>query len=265
VPHIPILTVDAFTDQPFRGNPAAVCLLDGPAPEPWMRLVARELNLSETAFVHPAGDAWALRWFTPTKEVDLCGHATLASAHALWETKMLRHGEPARFDTRSGRLTCRQGPAGRIAMDFPANPPAPAPAPVGLWEALRIEPAPVLRNRLDHVVVATDEATVQAVRPDFQALARISDVHGFVVTAPGAGGVDYVCRYFVPAYGIDEDPVTGSIQTALGPYWAQRLGKAELVGKQVSARGGTFWVKPMGGRVELAGFAVTTVRGELAA
>lgn len=262
---IPILTVDAFTDRPFAGNPAAVCLLDGPAPETWMRQVAREMNLSETAFVHPAGNTWALRWFTPTKEVDLCGHATLASAHALWETGLLPDGEPARFDTRSGRLACRRDASGRIAMDFPANPPEPAAAPAGLWEALRMPPTTVLQNRLDHVLVVTDEAAVRAARPDFQALARVSDVHGFVVTAPGSDGADYVCRYFVPAYGIDEDPVTGSIQTALGPYWATRLGKQTLLGRQVSARGGTFWVEPTGDRVEIAGHAVTTVRGELAA
>ncbi|MFO1533091.1 MAG: PhzF family phenazine biosynthesis protein [Thermoplasmatota archaeon] len=261
-----LLIVDAFTDSPFAGNAAAVCLLDGPAPEDWMAAVAREMNLSETAFVHREGDHFRLRWFTPAKEVDLCGHATLASAHALWAEGALRPGDAAEFETRSGRLTCRRTPQG-IAMDFPANRGSPAPAPPGLWTALGMTPVDiVLRNRMDHLMVVTDEAAVRAMRPDFPALSRLSGVHGFIVTAPSRDpAFDYVCRYFVPAYGIDEDPVTGSIQTMLGPYWCDRLGKSEVRVHQASRRGGAMLVRPDGDRVALTGTAVTTVKGNLAA
>ena len=261
---VPIHTVDAFTTAAFAGNPAAVCLLEAPAPEPWMRAVAREMNLSETAFVHREGGHFRLRWFTPAKEVVLCGHATLASAHVLWTEGWLRQDEEASFETLSGRLTCRrEGDA--IAMDFPANPGSPAAAPEGLWEALGIAPCPVLRNHLDYLMVVTDEATVRSIRPDFAALARMGDVHGFVVTAPAKDSAfDYVCRYFVPAFGIDEDPVTGSIQTMLGPYWCDRLGKREVRAYQASARGGSMRVRLAGARVVLTGNAVTTVKGTLA-
>jgi PhzF family phenazine biosynthesis protein len=259
----PIHVVDAFTDRPFSGNPAAVCLLEGPAPEGWMKAVAREMNLSETAFVHRDGEQYRLRWFTPAKEVVLCGHATLASAHVLWQEGILADAEPARFETLSGRLTCRREPAG-IAMDFPANPATPAPAPAGLWEAMGMEPCPVLRNRLDYLLLVTDAATVRHVAPDFKALARLSDVHGFVVTAPSDDPAhDYLCRYFVPSFGIDEDPVTGSIQTALGPYWAGRLGKREMRSHQASARGGSMRVRPQADRVVLVGNAMTTLTGRL--
>ncbi|MES2153785.1 MAG: PhzF family phenazine biosynthesis protein [bacterium] len=262
--------VDAFADKPFSGNPAAVCLLDGPAPEEWMKAVAREMNLSETAFVHrEAGTGSApvfrLRWFTPAKEVVLCGHATLASAHVLWESGTLAPTQAAEFETLSGRLTCKREGDG-IAMDFPANPGQTAPAPDGLWKALGIKPAPVLRNHLDYLMVVTDEAAVRSIKPDFAALAKLSDVHGFILTAPAGDGVhDYVCRYFVPAFGIDEDPVTGSIQTMLGPYWCERLGKKQVRSWQASARGGGMTVRPAGKRVMLIGRAVTTLRADLLA
>jgi PhzF family phenazine biosynthesis protein len=256
--------VDAFADEPFRGNPAAVCILDGPAPESWMASVAREMYLSETAFVHREGQDFRLRWFTPTKEVELCGHATLASAHALWQEGVLEPSHEARFHTRSGLLVCRRD-AGSIRMEFPANPAQPAPAPPGLWTALGIPPCPVLRNRLDYLLVVTDAAALRAVKPDFAALLKLSDIHGFVLTAPSDNPAhDYLCRYFVPSYGVDEDPVTGSIQTMLGPYWAERLGKAEVRCWQASARGGGMRVRLEGSRVVLVGKAVTVLRGEIA-
>jgi PhzF family phenazine biosynthesis protein len=263
-----IFHVDAFTETPFSGNPAAVCLLDGPAPEEWMKAVAREMNLSETAFVHAEGDPsgpvrYRLRWFTPAKEVVLCGHATLASAHILWETGLLAPGLAAEFETLSGRLVCQRNGA-QIAMDFPANPGAPSDTPRGLWEALGVKPCPVYRNHLDYLLILTDEASVRAASPDFVALAKLSDVHGFILTAPSADPrYDYVCRYFVPAFGINEDPVTGSIQTMLGPFWTSRLGKKEVWAWQASARGGGMTVRPAGDRVILVGNAVTTARGEL--
>jgi predicted PhzF superfamily epimerase YddE/YHI9 len=265
---IPLFHVDAFTDRPFAGNPAAVALLPEGAwpPEAWMQDVGAEMNLSETAFVKPDGKgAFGLRWFTPAKEVELCGHATLASAHVLWEQGILGPGQPASFQTLSGTLTCRRGDGG-IALDFPDGSAAPCDAPPGLFEAFGVKPVPLLRNRMDYLLVFPDEAAVRALRPLSRAPALQDPVRGFIATAPSSDpAYDYVCRYFAPAYGIDEDPVTGSIQCALGPYWAKRLGKAELVGRQVSRRGGVFRVRPEGKRVRITGQAVTTARGELVA
>lgn len=261
---IPISIVDAFTAEPFAGNPAAVALLPEPTDPAWMQDVARELNLSETAFLVRDGDAFGLRWFTPAREVDLCGHATLASAHVLWLDGHLAPGEEARFDTLSGRLTCRRLDDGWIAMDFPAEPPAEVEPPPGLLAALGLSGARwVGRNRLDLVVELADEQAVRALAPDVRALGRL-EARGVAVTAPAsAPGVDFVSRYFAPACGIDEDPVTGSAHCALGPHWAARLGKDELTGRQVSARGGTVRVALRGGRVTLSGQAVRVVRGEL--
>lgn len=264
----PLFHVDAFTDRAFGGNPAAVVLLEpGQWPdEGWMQAVGTEMNLSETAFVKPDGaGSFGLRWFTPAAEVDLCGHATLASAHVLWEGRRLRPDEPARFTTKSGELVCRRD-GGRIAMEFPDESAAPCDAPPGLFDAFGIRPVPVLRNRLDYLLVLPDESAVRALKPLARAPALQDPVRGFIATAPSSDpAFDYVCRYFAPAYGIDEDPVTGSIQCALGPYWAARLGKGQLRGRQVSRRGGTFVVRPAGTRVHIAGQAVTTARGELVA
>ncbi|HEY3189234.1 MAG TPA: PhzF family phenazine biosynthesis isomerase [Solirubrobacteraceae bacterium] len=266
---IPIACVDAFADEAFRGNPAAVCLLDRPLDDAFMQSVAAELNLSETAFVVTRDDVFDLRWFTPTTEVELCGHATLASAHVLYETERLARDRPARFRTRwRGELVATSADDG-IALDFPAAPARAVDAPPGLAAALGAEPIAIGLNDLHHVVELADAATVRALTPDIAALASLSGVEGLAVTAAGdEPGVDFVSRYFAPKYGIDEDPVTGSAHTSLGPWWAERLGRTHVVGRQVSARGGTVRVEvdaPAPGRVTLAGRAVTVWHGELLA
>ncbi len=260
-----IVQVDAFTDRPFAGNPAAVCVLPAPRDERWMRDVAREMNLSETAFLVRRDDgAYDLRWFTPTAEVDLCGHATLASAHVLWEDGHLAPHETAHFHTRSGLLTAAR--AGEwIELDFPATPPTPAQPPAGLARALGAEPQWVGKSRFDLLVLLDDERAVRELRPDIAALREL-DARGIIVTAPAAeqqAGYDFVSRFFAPAVGVDEDPVTGSAHCALGPYWAERLREAELVGYQASARGGLVRVRLRDERVRLGGRAVTVLRGEL--
>jgi PhzF family phenazine biosynthesis protein len=259
---LPLLQVDAFTDRPFAGNPAAVCLLPGPADEVWMRNVAREMNLSETAFLHPDGDGYHLRWFTPAVEVALCGHATLASAHALWEEGHLPAGRQARFQTKSGLLTAdRRGEW--IELDFPATGPTAAPPPAGLLEALGVTPRYVGKSRFDFVLEVESEETVRALKPDLAALERV-EARGVIVTAPAkTSGFDFVSRFFAPRAGVAEDPVTGSAHCALGPYWQGRLGKANFVAYQASPRGGTVRVGVRGDRVRLGGQAVTVLRGEL--
>lgn len=259
---IRIVQVDAFTARPFAGNPAAVCLLPGSASEQWMQHVAREMNLSETAFLVRLGDAWQLRWFTPTVEVALCGHATLASAHVLWEDGHLPPASQARFDTKSGRLTAdRDGTW--IRMDFPAVPVAPVDAPPDLIPALGVTPRAVALNRMDYLVEVGSEAEVLAAAPDFGRLRRVP-VRGVIVTARSSSGdYDFVSRFFAPAAGVDEDPVTGSAHCALAPYWAAKLGRAELTGRQASARGGIVRLVSKGERVILAGQAVVVLRGDL--
>jgi PhzF family phenazine biosynthesis protein len=259
---VPLLQVDAFAEQAFGGNPAAVCLLPGPRDERWMQQVAQEMNLSETAFLHRAGDGWRLRWFTPAVEVDLCGHATLAAAHALWETGALRPDEPGRFHTRSGVLTARRA-AAVIEMDFPAERAAACAPPAGLLEALGVSAAFVGKNRVDYLVEASSENEVRLMDPDHARLARLP-VRGVIVTA-GSTEYDFVSRFFAPGSGVPEDPVTGSAHCCLGPYWAGRLGRDELRGYQASARGGVVGVKVLGERVLLRGKAVTVLRGELLA
>jgi PhzF family phenazine biosynthesis protein len=258
----PITVVDTFTEQPFGGNPAAVCILQGPAPESWMTHVAREMNLSETAFLHRVDDGYALRWFTPTVEVDLCGHATLASAHVLWQQGYLGPGENARFHSRSGLLTARRN-GERISLDFPAMPATPAEPPEALLSALGLPAARWIgRNQFDFLVEARDEAQVRSLTPDHMALARLP-VRGVIVTsrAGETRPYDYVSRFFAPGSGIPEDPVTGSAHCALAPFWRQRLGRDELVGYQASARGGTVHTTCVGDRVLLGGHAVTVWRG----
>jgi PhzF family phenazine biosynthesis protein len=260
---IPIYHVDAFTAQPFAGNPAAVCLLEAAQDDRWLRNVAREMNLSETAFLLRQQDGFSLRWFTPALEVDLCGHATLASAHVLWEQGLLRSDEPARFHTRSGLLgAVRQGDW--IEMDFPAEPLTPlAPTPE-LAAALGVVPLWVGRNRLDYLLVEVDaETAVRSARPDLGLLRR--DGHfGYIVTSRAAGGeFDFVSRFFAPLAGVDEDPVTGSAHSSLGPFWGERLGKGKLVAYQASARGGVVRVRLAGDRVGLGGQAVTVLAGQL--
>lgn len=258
-----VVQVDAFTATPFAGNPAAVCVLAAFPDAAWMQHVAREMNLSETAFLVRHDDGYELRWFTPSVEVDLCGHATLAAAHVLWEDGHLPADHPARFHTRSGLLTAARRGAW-IEMDFPTEPAEAAPAPAELMDALGVTPEWTGRNRLDWLIAVRDAATVRAATPDFGRLARLT-TRGAMVTAPDDDGAhDFVSRFFAPAAGVDEDPVTGSAHCALGPFWAARLGRSVLVGHQVSARGGVVRVQMANDRVVLSGQAVTVLRGELA-
>lgn len=262
---LPLFVVDAFAERAFAGNPAAVCLLPTPRDAAWMQLVAREMSLSETAFVVARDDGdFDLRWFTPAVEVDLCGHATLASAHVLWETAKLDATRAARFHTRSGLLTASRE-NGRIVLDLPAHPAKEASLPEGIAAALGVEPAWVGRSRFDVFAEVAREADVKAMAPDFVALAKVEG-RGFIVTARGADGAfDFVSRFFAPRVGVPEDPVTGSAHCVLGPYWAAKLGKTDLVGHQLSARGGVVHVTVRGERVRLGGGAVTVTRGELLA
>ena len=257
--------VDAFADRPFEGNPAAVFVLDVPREDRWMQLVAREMNLAETAFLHPIDgltDTFSLRWFTPAVEVDLCGHATLASAHVLWETGRLAPSESPRFQTRSGTLTARR--AGElIEMDFPATTPTPIDALPGLADALGARPRATLRTRFDVLVELEAESTVRSLRPDLVKV-RTVDARGVIVTARAERGpTDIISRFFAPQSGVDEDPVTGSAHCALGPYWSVKLGKPDLLAYQASPRGGTLHVKVRGERVLLGGRAITIFRGEM--
>ena len=262
---IPLFQVDAFTDRPFHGNPAAVCLLDAARDEAWMQLVAAEMNLAETAFVSPRDDGFDLRWFTPTCEVDLCGHATLASAHALWETGRLRPGTTARFHTKSGWLRADQRD-GLIELDFPSTPADPAPAfAASLAAAVRAPVEWAGRSRFDLVARLGSADAVRRAAPDY-ALVGALPCRGVIVTAAGDDGVhDFVSRFFGPQSGVDEDPVTGSAHCALAPYWAGIFGRDTLVGFQASPRGGTVRVRLVDDRVLLSGHAVTVLRGELLA
>jgi PhzF family phenazine biosynthesis protein len=264
---IPCWQVDAFTAEPFRGNPAAVVWLERAADPGWMQKVAAEMNLAETAFVRPLAEGLELRWFTPTIEVDLCGHATLASAHALWQAGLASSSEPLRFSTRSGWLTCstvsnRDGSTW-IQLDFPATPAAPLAAPNSLAAALGVQPVEVLQSKFDYLAVLDSAETVRALRPNLRELAQLP-VRGVIVTARGDDGMyDFVSRFFGPASGVDEDPVTGSAHCALGPYWGAKLNQRQLLAYQASARGGTVQVELAGERVLLRGQAVTVWRGEL--
>lgn len=259
---VPLFVVDAFTASAFRGNPAAVCLLEGPVEGGWMQKVAGEMNLSETAFLVPQGDGFLLRWFTPKVEVDLCGHATLASAHILWTLEKVPSSAPIKFHTKSGLLTItRRGDW--IDMDFPAEPVADATIPPALAEGLGTSIKYVGLNRHDYLVEVANEGTLRALKPDLGMLA-ILPVRGIIITSPSnKPEYDFVCRFFAPLAGVAEDPVTGSAHCALGPFWAQRLGKSELTSYQASARGGVVKVRPMGNRVVLSGQAVTVLKGEL--
>lgn len=259
---LPLLQIDAFTDRAFGGNPAAVCLLQEPMSDLWMQHVAQEMNLAETAFLLPEPDGYSLRWFTPVLEVDLCGHATLASAHALWEGRHLAPEATARFHTRSGLLTARQN-GEWIELDFPAEPATEVAAPPELLDGLPITPRYVGKNRFDYLVEVESEAALRALRPDFSLLACLS-ARGVIVTAPASTpNFDFVSRFFAPACGINEDPVTGSAHCCLGPYWYERLHRQTFTAFQASARGGIVKVNVMGNRVLLDGQAVTVLRGEL--
>ncbi len=259
---IQIYQVDAFADQPFRGNPAAVCLLTEPMAAEWMQAVAAEMNLSETAFLQREDAGFRLRWFTPAVEVDLCGHATLASAHVLWEAGHLWPQEAAQFYTKSGLLTARRV-EGDIELNFPAVQAEVVDAPAELLAALGVTPRYVGRNKFDYIIEAASADEVRALQPD-HALLRTLPVRGVMVTAPGDDGqYDFVSRFFAPGSGIDEDPVTGSAHCCLTPYWARKLGKEEMTAYQASPRGGVVRVILQGDRVLLRGQAVTVMRGVL--
>lgn len=259
-----IFQADAFTDEMFKGNPAAVCLLEQPMPDEWMLHLAQEMNLSETAFLLPLEEGFSLRWFTPRVEVSLCGHATLASAHVLFESGIVPPGQNVRFSTRSGDLAARSTPEG-IELDFPAHTPRSVPAPPQmLLDALAVEPMAVLAYGNKHLIEVSSEAEVRALQPDFTAL-QCFDGRGVSVTAraDAGSGYDFVSRYFAPWVGIHEDPVTGSAHCALGPYWAGILGKTELRAYQASARGGSLGVRVTPERVYLTGQAVTVFSGKM--
>ena len=264
-----IIQVDAFTDRPFAGNPAAVCVLAAAAEERWMQQVAGEMNLSETAYLVARSsdpvDGWDLRWFTPKAEVDLCGHATLASAHVLWDSGLLAPEAEARFHTLSGLLTARRAADGWIAMDFPAQPadrPIDAADAQALMAALGATAVSLLRNRIDVLFEVENEAALRALEPDLKALTSLT--RGLIATAPADDpNIDFVSRFFAPAVGVDEDPVTGSAHACLAPYWGAKLGKTQLVGYQASARGGVVRVTPNQDRVTISGQAVTVMRGQL--
>jgi PhzF family phenazine biosynthesis protein len=264
---IPIYQVDAFAEEPFRGNPAGVCLLTSPKDESWMQAVAAEMNLSETAFVQPEKEVYRLRWFTPKIEVELCGHATLSAAHILWETGILARSGEARFETLSGRLTARLDEMGRVELDFPSRPIKPEP-PEWLDDvvgALGIKPRGAGLSKEDVLVEAASEETVRAVQPDFDGIRRLP-ARGVIVTSRSSDSrYDFVSRFFAPAVGVDEDPVTGSSHTVLAPYWAARLGKTTFTAFQASARGGILHVSLAGDRVKIAGKALTVIKGELLA
>jgi len=254
--------VDAFTDTPFRGNPAAVCLLDSPADERWMKDVAREMNLSETAFLHPIEGGFSLRWLTPAVEVKLCGHATLASAFALWHTGAAEPADPIRFHTKSGWLVCRRD-GDWIEMDFPAVVSQPCPPPPGLAEALGCPLVACGSNGMDYLVEVPDEATLRSLAPNHSLLGTLP-VRGVIVTAASDDPrLDFVSRFFAPAAGVNEDPVTGSAHCALGPYWQAKLGRNEFTAFQASERGGVVRLNVQGVRVLLRGQAVLVSRVEL--
>ncbi|MGH7753457.1 MAG: PhzF family phenazine biosynthesis protein [Gemmatimonadales bacterium] len=273
----PLYQVDAFTDKPFAGNPAAVCVLEQARDEAWMQAVAREMNLPETAYLVRFADGHNLRWFTPGTEVELCGHATLASAHILWEHGYLKKGTAARFYTKSGLLSCTRGDDGWIDMDFPAKPATPVEPPAGLAGALGIKPLGVYRNQWDYLVEAESEEVVRTMQPDFGMLATLH-VRGTIVTsAASTAPYDFVSRFFAPGVGVPEDPVTGSAHVCLGPFWAERIRRTQHVRKtdflayQASPRGGVVRVRLVDSKAEgtredrvlLGGQAVTVLHAKL--
>jgi len=265
MPRIAFLQIDAFTNEPFRGNPAAVCPLDEWLPDATLQAVAAENNLSETAFFIPLGDEddgdFQLRWFTPQVEVDLCGHATLAAGHAIL-SNLRGRGEAVRFSSRSGVLTVSRD-EDRLSLDFPTRPPSPAAGGTELLNALGAPASEAFfGGGRDYLLVFENAATIQALDPDFRALVRQFAPYNFIATAPGED-CHFVSRYFAPAYGIDEDPVTGSAHCVSGPYWSERLGKRDLSARQLSRRGGELWLRVEDERVHIAGHCVEVIAGEM--
>ena len=262
--HAALHLVDAFAAAPFAGNPAGIVTLDHAVPDAWMQQVALEMNQAETAFLSRIGARWGLRWFTPVAEVDLCGHATLAAAHVLWQHVGVRDAM-LEFETRSGILSASRDAEGRIVLDFPAIASPRVAEPADLHDALGVPVAGVYRGDFDLLCEVESEAVVRDLRPDLRRLAAW-DARGVLVTAPAtATDVDFVSRCFFPALGVPEDPVTGSAHCALAPWWAARLGRSALIGRQLSPRGGVVACEVVGARVRLAGTAVTTVVGQVVA
>jgi len=258
----PLVLVDAFTDRPFSGNPAAVCVLESAAAGDWMQAVAAELNLPATAFVWPRNDHWCLRWFAPVAELTMCGHGTLAATHVLLE-RSAAAAESLVFETAAGQLTARQV-GERIEMDFPSEPSSLVEPPSELRSAIGLDLLRVERNRLDYLLEVDSEDVVRNLRPDLAALREV-ETRGVIVTARATSpGADFVSRFFAPRFGLDEDHVTGSAHCCLGPYWAPRLGRTSLIGRQLSPRGGVVHVQVVSAdRVRLSGQCVTVVRGDL--
>jgi predicted PhzF superfamily epimerase YddE/YHI9 len=259
---VPCWQVDAFTDHPFGGNPAAVCWLHAEADTAWMQAVAGEMNLSETAFVRPLEDGYELRWFTPTMEVDLCGHATLATAHTLWSSHLVPTDRPLNFHTRSGILTCRHS-GSFIELDFPATPATQITPSDQLHEVLGVQVIAAGFSKFYQMAVLESAEAVRSVRPDFRKMKELPTLGVIVTAASDDPQFDFVSRFFAPAMGVDEDPVCGSAHCCLGPYWGSRLGKTELRAYQASARGGVLHLRLEQDRVVLMGQAVTIWRGEL--
>ncbi len=256
-----IYQIDAFANRPFSGNPAAVVLLEKPAPDDWMQNLAMEMNLSETAYAWPENNGYRLRWFTPAVEVDLCGHATLATAHLLWELNRFPGNESIEFHTRSGKLTCARA-GDWIEMDFPAKTAEKISSPAGLAQALNVELIFAGTNKMDYLVEIGSEDELKTLQPNLSELAKLP-VRGVIVTCRSASAdYDFVSRFFAPAAGINEDPVTGSAHTALAPYWGAKLGKTEMTGYQASARGGVVKMRLVDDRVLLSGQAITVMQGE---
>ncbi|WP_017728567.1 PhzF family phenazine biosynthesis protein [Halalkalibacterium ligniniphilum] len=257
-----IYTVDAFTDKPFSGNPAAVCMVEKDVDHKWMQQVAKEMNLSETAFLRRSGDEFLLRWFTPEVEVDLCGHATLASAHVLWQEGYIPADEAITFATKSGQLVAKQKD-GWIELDFPSEPPASCELPTIIKEAFDVPIKAVGKNRLDYIVEVETEEQVKHLKPNMHVLKELVTRGTIVTSKSERDGVDFVSRCFFPGVGIDEDPVTGSAHCCLGPYWEAKLGKSSFYVEQISPRLGKLHVRVEGDRCFLLGQAVTTIKGKL--
>lgn len=257
-----IFQVNAFSDQPFGGNPAAVCILDEAVSDSWMQNIAAQMNLSETAFIQPAQDALTLRWFTPLKEVDMCGHATLASAHCLWEQGIVSRQQAITFTTLSGDLGARLN-NGLIELDFPCLKPEPITPPLALINTLGITPLYCGMFGEKHLFEIDNEAQLLALAPDFAALKQLPGRGVTITCRTPSAGLDFKSRYFAPWVGINEDPVNGSSHCALTPYWAQKLNKQQLTAYQASQRGGVLNLELTGNRVKIAGKAKTLLEGKL--
>ncbi len=259
---ITIYQVDSFTKKPYHGNPAGVCILEIPCNDEWMQKIANEMNLAETAFAIKEGDGYRLRWFTPEVEVDLCGHATLATAHILWDHSYIARDKEIQFYTRSGLLTTR-GKGNWIEMDFPIYRERKVPAPDHLLDGLGVQSNYIGKNKMDYLVHIESESILRNIKPDYSILSKV-DMRGVIVTSPcDSGEYDFICRFFAPRVGINEDPVTGSAYTCLGPYWKQRLGKNHLKAYQASKRGGEVQVHLLGQRAFISGQAITVMKTEI--